>query len=324
MTTTDRQPIVAFVMSTNYAGSTVLGLAMGRHSRAAFVGEPALLLRRRDDGSFRHRKFCTSCNDEDGARCPVWRRSTIDTVRQDPSQAYDLVWKPLGAPPVLVDASKDLDWMFARAAHVERTRCVHISKPVEAFVASVRVRQKKALPIEVIGLDWVARNREIREECARSSVPYLHVTYEGLALDFEGTMRRVMDFVGLDHEKEQESFWEGQPHYVKGNPGVASNLDASRVEKEPGVNREIYRENHRRIFFDDKWRKLLSSSDVERLYGLPAVADESRTLGYENPLLTSGFGLAAKVRGHTYETGLHLVRAVRRRAKTLSGLVGRR
>lgn len=309
-----------FVMSTNYAGSTLLGLVAAGHPRVAFLGEPATLLRRDRDGGFRHQRFCSICRD-DGSRCPVWTKERISSVREDPDRVYDLANEGLSAAigerDILVDASKDMAWMDAGTRRVEHVACVHITKPVESFVASVLNRNEGRGRLDFISADWVIRNEEIRRYCVEKSVPYLHVRYTDLASNSEYVVSRLCGFLGLEPVAAQSEFWLNTHHYIKGNPGTASHFSKERAEAEPGINKQLYKENHRRIFVDEKWKNLLTASQIDMLYADPAVAQESSILGYSHPTRLGGSPVLSKMRARTLGRGLALARAVARTAREI-------
>lgn len=321
MTGERSKPRVVFVMSTNYAGSTVLGLVLASHSKAAFVGEPATLLRRSRSGDFKHKRFCTTCQD-DGSICPVWSTSLVSEVRSHPDHVYALasgaLRQTLGDHDFLVDASKNLGWMDAGHGRASEIACVHITKSVESFTASVLTRNAGKGRCDFIAADWAERNTGIRDYCVRKSVPYLHVRYRDFASDLPTTLRRLATFLGIEPEPQQEKFWEHQHHYVKGNPGTASHFEIARVEREPGMNRDLYKENHRRIFLDEKWRELLLPGAVDEIYALPRVIRVSEAFGYAHPLRAEGSPPLMKMRAQTLGRGIEAARTLARRARDLA------
>lgn len=307
------EPRVIFVMSTNYAGSTVLGLVAGSHSEGAFLGEPFGIVRKKPDGSYRNHRFCSVCDDEEGSKCPVWNQALIEDVRRNPDDVYDLTLARLSsqrAPRFLVDASKDMKWMEeARARRLRLTpSIVHITKSVESYAASVLLRQrgKWYKYFELVGQQWAHSNRDIRNYAVRHSLPYLHVRYEDFALDFDRVLAALGVFAGFEPQREQREFWAHEHHYVKGNPGTASHFKAERAEKETGINREIYKKNHRTIFLDEKWKTLISPAQINRLYALPDVRRESLTLGYAHPLRRTGTPLIMRGYGRLLSSGFKL------------------
>jgi hypothetical protein len=255
-------------MSANFSGSTVLGLSLGRHPEALFVGEPALIHRRRADGTFRHRKFCARCGDE--APCPLWTSAAIDSIREaGPGAHLDL---PVIAPaPVVIDGSKDLDWIGALcAARPIDAHVVHLTKPIERYAASARKMQPGA-DLARLGSYWAMLNRQVPQRARELGLAYHHVDY----VEFASSPASVVGAVwkALDLTDEVDPTWE-LPHYVKGNPGVASTVKST---MDDGSASDLH------IALDEKWRQILADRDVDALYSSRAVRTLSAELGYDHP-----------------------------------------
>jgi len=311
-----------FIASTNYAGSTVLGLILGNHSEGAFLGEPGKLLQQRQ-GEWKHRIYCALCRDEDGAECPVWTRDRVARLRAQPTDLYREAWNALGNPRFLVDASKDLDWYrdqiesgSERSQDPKATTIVHLTKSVESFVASVVNRNPGRGRVEFMADDWIATNRAIRRFASNRPGAHLTLRYEDLMRDPDASLARLGEAIGFTPEPNQTSFWLSDPHYVKGNSGTASHFDRERASDEPGVNEKLYRDHHQTLFLDEKWREVLRPREIDRIYALPKVEAESRLLGYEHPLARS-ISPYQRLRARTLEPlariGRDAAQALRRR-----------
>ena len=91
---------VAFILSTNYAGSHFLSLMLGSHSRAEHVGEVRHLRKPGTD-----RTICALCGSREA--CPLFKEITPDRV----DQAYDLIFTAAGdGIDTLIDNSKKPEW----------------------------------------------------------------------------------------------------------------------------------------------------------------------------------------------------------------------
>jgi hypothetical protein len=275
---------VVYVMSTNFAGSTLLGLVIGSHSEARFLGEPAHVVRRDGTRRWVHDNVCAICQGDWHRSCPVWKPLLVAQIRERPEQTYDLLAAGWPKRYLMVDSSKDFEWLEAgnQNPNVDAI-VVHISKSVHQYAASILTRREALPPIEAIGLEWARANEAIRSYAMSNSLPYSHVRYSDLVQDFEGTLQRLGAFLGLDPQAAQREFWLHPHHYVKGNSGTTTHFDASRIEDEPGINRELYRNNHRKIFLDNKWKELLSRRDLVRLLSLPQVERETERFGHDLP-----------------------------------------
>jgi hypothetical protein len=268
-------------MSTNFAGSTVLGLVLGSHSDGMFLGEPSMIVRREPDGRWKHHQFCAICGDDWHQRCPVWKPLLVGQVRECRERVYDLLAEERPQAHFFVDASKNLKWLDAgiRSGKVDAS-VVHISKSVHRYTASVLTRGKPRL-IEAIGLEWARNNKEIRLQAARHGLRYMHIRYSDFVTKFDAILDQLGAFVGFRPEAPQRDFWGHPHHFIKGNPGTLTHFDPSRIETEPEHNRELHRRNHRTIFLDDKWRDLLSHRDLNRLLSMPEVREEMHILGHD-------------------------------------------
>jgi hypothetical protein len=293
-----------------FSGSTMLGLMLGRHPKAAFLGETDLLARKRPDGTWRHRKYCSMCQDQDGERCPIWSRERVAKIREDLGRVHRSMAECHPNADFLVDSSKDWEWWSVRLVDpgISAT-AVHVTKSVEAYVASVFTRHPMGRPVEFVAEDWATGNRVVREHAIAHSIPYLHLRYAGVASDPQTTFRRLGALLAFTPEERQEEFWNQEAHYIRGNPGTASHIDGSRAKKEPGVNQVLYETKHRTIFVDDKWKKVLTPAQIDRIYALPSVRRESEILGYTHPL-SNGLSMAHRLAGSLVEPGIRLTRRV--------------
>lgn len=281
-------PTTVFVMSTNYAGSTLLGLCLGAHPDVSFAGEPALVLRRRKDGSWRHAKFCASCKEE---ACPIWTPQRIAEMRRGSSlDCSRIATAAFPEARFVVDGSKDLDWL--EATHDVGSRVIHISKPVEAYVGSVRKRAKSPRPALFIAADWARRNRRIRAQAARLGLPYLHLRYEDVASDLEASVHRLANFLAVEPHASQLRPFEHAGHHLKGNPGVAA---------------QIQRNGAAKVRPDVGWRGRVSDREIARMHSLPEVEAETRALGHA----THPAGIVRRVQGYCIETAVTSARRVR-------------
>src|SRR5207244_6471480 len=103
-----------YVTSSPFSGSTMLAMILGAHSMGAALGETDLLMRKRLDGSWRHRKWCTICGDTDGEKCPVFTRELVTRARENPDLLYALLAETLPEARFFTDASKDFAWWSSR------------------------------------------------------------------------------------------------------------------------------------------------------------------------------------------------------------------
>ena len=302
---------VVYVMSTNFAGSTLLGLILGSHRDAMFLGEPSMIVRRDALGCWKHNNFCAICGNDWHQRCPVWKPSLIARIRERREPIYDLLVADSPPPRFFVDSSKNLEWLEAgiRSGNVDAS-VIHISKAVHRYAASVLTRGNRQRMIELIGLEWARNNEAIRLVAARNGMRYLHVTYCDFVNKFDETLEQLGAFLGFDPEPAQREFWTHPHHYIKGNSGTLTHFDPTQIEREPGLNRDLYTRNHRTIFLDEKWKDLMSHRDLHRLMSLPEVEQESRLLGHDLSAEVRP-SIAWRLRGRIVAKAIHTARRIR-------------
>lgn len=268
-------------MSTNYSGSTLLGAMLGHHRDAMFLGEPALILRKRATGEWRHRAFCAICSaGEKASSCPVWTPETIEAIRTKPDEVYRIVAQRFPDPRVLIDASKDTDWLRASVRRATSVSCIHLIRPVESHLASIATRNPlNRSSLEVLAAKWAKVNLEIESVCSSLGIAYKALRYTDLVAQPEATLQDLAPLTTLVPRAGQHEFWNEPVHFIKSNPGILTHYDAGLIAREPEANREMYTQNHRRIFLDEKWRNIFSDAQLERMYAAPHVVEVSQKFG---------------------------------------------
>lgn len=268
-------------MSTSLAGSTLLGAMLGSHSEAAFLGEPALILRQGEKGGWRHRKFCSVCALQQRESCPVWSKGAINALRTNPDDVYALSIARYGARRVLVDASKDPAWMRAGRRRARDVRCIHIVKSVHAYMASALTSQSHSSAIvpELLAANWARDNLAIESLAKEMRIPYEMVRYEDLATKPYETLQRLARFSGLEAEPEQLNFWQHEHHFVKSNPGLVTQLERASGFPPPMVQPR----DKNLIELDEKWKRLLDRSLLHRMYAIRSVRRATEHFGLEMP-----------------------------------------
>ncbi len=286
---------IIYVMSSTYSGSTILSAILGSSPNAYFVGEPALIFRRNASGRWRHQIFCTACKlDPADTECPIWGRPVIHAVRARPELYFDILNRrvPEGSTR-LVDSSKNLRWIDSGLCHTVETCVLHITKPVEAFLASLVNREKARFNLGYCAQHWSDENLRIVDYCRARRIKYLHVDYNQFARNPDETLFDVENWSGSGPISRQAE-WTDPPHYIKGNPGTATHFTSvEHTEELEGMNSELYRAGHRRIFLDEKWRTLINAGQVKALYNLRCVRAASDVFGYRCPDLNRSSELAS-------------------------------
>lgn len=306
-------------MSTSLAGSTLLGAILGSHSKAAFLGEPALILRQRKNGAWRHRKFCSVCELEHRGECPVWSADIVETVRSSPDSVYKLASAQIGPRRVLVDASKNVEWMRAGANRTRNIKVIHLVRNVQAYMASMLSRKVPGIRVpEMLALNWARDNFAIESAAREMGFPYHLVRYRDLATDPEGTLKAVSAFVGLTPEPSQLKFWEHDHHIVKSNPGLVSQFERRSQHPERYIPHVPAHKEHTHIYLDEKWKHVLDVNLLSRFYAIPEVQRATDRYGLVKPELPP-LRLRTELRARATVLGARIVGAAMNTARSLLG-----
>lgn len=256
---------VAFVLSTNYAGSHFLSLLMGSHSRATHVGE--LHSFRRDR---LHGRVCGVC--AENAECPLFRGIVPGQYEHIFEQLFGNV-KP--EVELLVDASKKCNWAERFIAQdTFDWRFVHLIRDPRALVRRwemgydtwrKRLRQRwtqiRGQPLRLLGWltmpprelyvhKWVRQNRAITRFLARQGLNHRVITYRDLALDTAGEMRELMAWLGLEFEPAQLEYWNVEHH---------------------GSRKRSWIKQETKGVIDLRWQEYLPDADKRMIAEHPAV-----------------------------------------------------
>lgn len=271
-------PVIIYIVGVGHSGSTLLDLLLGSHSQAFSVGELiALSTTGRKLRQQRVLERPCDCGAPTKLSCPIWsevdRRlqqtcatslRTIEVESPDPDEfrrvnrtIYDAIAAASGRS-FIVESSK-------RTSRFERlveagfdVRPVHILREPHGVVAS-HLRK---------GRDWQApcwsySRHAIRTHRLLADRDHMRIRYEALATRPEETIRRTMEWLGLDFEPEQLRFRRAAHHQLAGNRMRHSGDDSIRL--------------------DERWKTELSvrQQRLISLYTLPArmLLQESGLLG---------------------------------------------
>lgn len=262
---------VIYVMSLNFSGSTILSLMLSKLESAYFIGEPALIYRK-DNNGFKHKEFCTPCKMKSmHHQCSVWGDEQIEKFRGSRDNFFEILSTriPHGYD-TLIDSSKDLQWISKNINPSVKSSVIHITKPLHSWIASMKGRSKLKYPVEFYTMQWIASNKEIMEFAEEKNLPYMHINYEEFANDYKRIEKQVCDFTGKNINCDYD-MWSGLMHFVKGNPDVGESL-------RPDTGKS------KKISLDEKWRTVLTESELQRMYSIHDAREAMIRLGYQVPV----------------------------------------
>lgn len=251
---------VAFILSTNYAGSHFASLMIGSHSKAAHVGEVCHLRKARTG-----KAICSRCGSVD--KCALFRDIRPDTV----ARAYDILFGALPATTTLIaDNSKKPDWAERFLDHPGfRKKFIHLIRDPRALVrrwdtaytpAQLRTLRRRwtlrepatFLPLLFAGkrrlmlAKWLVQNQRISRFLRTHGLDHVVVTYRDLALDTAPEMTRIMRFLDLDYEPRQNEYWTVDHH---------------------GSQKDGYAwvKSEQRSFIDTRWKEYFDAAEQESI-----------------------------------------------------------
>ncbi len=298
---------VVFVMGAGHCGSTLLDLILGSHSEAFSLGELARISKSVDaaiaDPSAR---ICGVC----AGRCGFWddqvpqfwlrllycrataygslaRRAAVCVVNP-----YRLLMRWSGKS-VLIDSSKNSNWIHRQLRFSYRWRgvrpfLIYLQRDGRAVV-NAYYRKYPERGFDNITLSW-KRSTEAMERYYRnfSRGPKLRLRYEDLATHPEATVRELCSALSIPYEPEMLSYWKHDHHHVFGNGGTRNLIYRYREQFQPHDERTRARIVHHKQYYpfeyydqialairpDERWRRELSDSQVQRFEALAGAVNE--------------------------------------------------
>jgi hypothetical protein len=242
---------VAFVLSTNYAGSHYLSLMLGSHPAAAHLGEVKVLRKRSLNPE---KRYCFLCGTLD--RCPVFQGISPENIER----VYDIVFYNL--PPavrVVIDISKKPLWAGRYLSRDDFSRkYIHLIRDPRALIRrwlimpekkrwKLRLKLAGAYPGCALSLlagrwwfvflyKWLQQNREITFFLQRNGLDFSLVPYVRLAAAPSETVQALSEWLGLSFTSGQLSYWNSQHH---------------------GTRKKEYEwiKEHKGFYHDLRWRK---------------------------------------------------------------------
>ena len=263
-----RVPTVVWVNSENYSGSTLLGLMLGSHSEAAFLGELHHLFKSRSS-----KKSSLRCNRCESKRCPV-----LDDLSCRDHAALFATLSERTRKRVLVDTSKRPQWtnQFLRLEGIHK-RSIFLIRDPRGYCCSRRKRQPDR-PLQEILRDWVAKNTKLwRFLCQHQNrLPFTVLTYHELVSDSESALACLCRWLGLAFDPSMVRYWEPEHHALAGNGAVSF---FSKRFSTPDA--DYYRRHWRKPFVDLRWKKELPAGFLDQTVHDPEVRRLLEEVGLE-------------------------------------------
>ncbi|MHA6289644.1 sulfotransferase [Maricaulis sp. CAU 1757] len=275
-----RQVCSVSICGAGHSGSTLLGMLLGSHSEAMYIGEGGKARNLGDERKPLRKRVCKIC----GPDCPVWADFRWDRS----SCLYAQLSQHVGVP-VLIDSTKDEAWIEARTDEVRAdggTACLLLLSRDGRAVVNSRIRKYPDRdPARQIS-DWVDKMAASEALYAAFAGPKMRVRYEELVEDTEAVARAICDLVGIKFEAGMLDY-AATPHHVLGGNSGTQFLAARKQFETPdeafvslGQRTRDYYENHSgRIELDLRWRSELSAPHRALFETMAAQANQSYKWG---------------------------------------------
>jgi hypothetical protein len=281
-----------FILSSNYSGSHFLSLMLGGNSKAEHLGELKNLYKGKDEAR------CYVC---DGLNCC----SLFHGIDKLPKHSlYDELFSRLGSDiEVLVDASKKGKWFkdFVDDSRYD-IRLIHLVRDPRALARRwlmlfeekkiglrERIKQCRRYPhkfllfvfgdlLTVCIYKWVSQNKKIAKFVKKTGLPFKVISYREIALETDSILKDICDWVDLDYQPEQKSYWEFEHHGTQ-------KYEYEWVRQQGGAK-----------YFDQRWKEYLTQNQVQRIEKNHMI---KRLLGRLSlRFIPEGLGPIAGVKGH--------------------------
>jgi len=251
---------VVFILSHIYSGSTWLSLLLGSHSRAFYLGEINKFYSNKDPMS------CSLC-DELSRTCPYFN----DVHQIFYGDIHHLLFERTGKE-VLVDNSKRVKWS-RKLLNDDRYRhkYIHLIKDPRAVYYSL-VSRNRAPELT----HWTERNLEIHQFISTFKLDAVVLTYNELAEQLDASLTGLCDWIGLNYEPVQKSYWNVEHHGPGNSSATRSFLPGAKSS-----DQQFYDDQRRTNFVDLRWREKLDTKVMKSIETDPEVNSLLQSLRLE-------------------------------------------
>lgn len=213
---------IVYILSTNYAGSHLLSLCIGSHSRFQHIGEVKGL---RNNKQHPGRQYCGICKGHEN--CPVLKGIGPKNI----GDVYEIIFSNVG-PAVhgLVDTSKKTYWAkrFLSDERYEK-KFIFLVRDPRALVRRWLIDEKLKLTherrklikysprylkkgflgdaVEVFIGKWLQQNWKIDNFIKRNGLDFFLLTYHDLVINEGQVLSELMNWLGETYEPGQEEYW---------------------------------------------------------------------------------------------------------------------
>ncbi len=299
---------IVYVLSTNFAGSHLMTLQLGSHSRCASIGELNHFRKKNSvHRAANHTRInsgviggsvygaCHQCETDD--MCPVFS----GIKRQQIRYLYDTIFNNLAAIngdiTTVIDSSKKVNWACSFLNPDGYTRkYIHLIRDPRAVVRrwmlSYDAPRKKKMRIKtarrcwrhawdiltgnepnVYVWKWLYQNRQIQNFIKSNNLDARVVTYHDLVFKTDEVLAELMNWIGYGYETNQKNYWSFVHH------GSVKSL----YMQPPANNEKIYDQRWKSFLSDEVQNKILKHRHINLF-----LERNGLVLDAENGLLKRG------------------------------------
>jgi len=238
---------LVYILSSGHSGSTLLELILTNHESCIGIGESFHMFFPLDSMMEHIQIRQCSCG-ESILKCNYWSK-VIQELKARPhlsnSQKYGLFIDTMNElhpdKTVLVDSSKQISTLktILEVDNPLEVKVLHLIRDVRAYTVSIKksYKRNKELGIPTLGGNfsprgilralrrtsmanfylWRRENENFFNFISDNKLSSLTVSYEKICFDFETTMRKICDFIGIDYNNNMENISESYSHNIFGN-----------------------------------------------------------------------------------------------------------
>ena len=267
---------VMMVAGAGHSGSTLLGMILGSHSQAFYMGEGGKARYLGDASKPMRKRVCKICGED----CPIWSDFVWDQEAALHAQVAQHVGKT-----IIVDTTKKDLWINARAAELReigaQPHLILLTRDGRAVVNSRIRKYPERDPAKQID-DWMAQMQRSETVFENFDGPKLKVRYEELSTATEKVAREICQLLEIDFEPAMLRFAQTDHHVLGGNSGTQFIAARERFDDPDKAfvslndrTRTYYKDHHGGIELDLRWKHELSTEHTALFDQLAGSYNES-------------------------------------------------
>ena len=263
---------VVAILSTNYAGSTLLSFILGALPGCASGGEDHIVL---PPWKERRNLMCTLCGR--GKPCPVLTQEVIQSCA--PDNHWDMLAQARGCDTYITSTKDYRTYQATMGLRPDRdVRFLMLYRPPEYYIASA-MKHNKTTHRTRSAKAWAAINRESMSWVDAGGYPCCVVSFDEFTRNPEGQLKKICTYLELPYEPAAIKYWNFEHHQFSGNTGTHINcwgIDDHRSKsllKRKAGKIDYYREHYRKIIPLSDQPPPFTPEEIRAIWDVPDVRD---------------------------------------------------